>query len=52
MAEALRGGQGQQAAVILTMAVRASPWQRLWRQPRLTAAALVRALLPIGGVVP
>ncbi|MCX5945712.1 MAG: glycosyltransferase [Cyanobacteria bacterium] len=52
LAEALRGGQGQQAAVILTMAVRASPWQRLWRQPRLTAAALVRALLPIGGGVP
>ena len=52
LAEALRLGQGQQAAQILAMAVRASPWQRLWRQPRLTAAALVRALIPAAPVLP
>ena len=50
LAEALGRGEGQQAAVILAMAVRASPWQRLWRQPRLTIAALVRAVL--GTVMP
>ena len=52
LAEALGRGQGPQAALILTMAVRASPWQRLWCQPRLTIAALVRTVLPIGVVVP
>ncbi|MEI6358703.1 MAG: glycosyltransferase [Synechococcus sp. ELA619] len=44
LAEALRSGHGQQAALILAMAVRASPWQRLWRQPRLTLGALVQSV--------
>ena len=52
LAEALRSGQGQQAALILAMAVRASPWQRLWRQPGLTIRALVRTIFPIGVLVP
>ena len=56
LADALRSGQGQQAALILAMAVRASPWQRLWRQPRLTLGALghtvVRSVKPIGVVLP
>ena len=56
LAEALRSGQGQQAALILAMAVRASPWQRLWRQPRLTLGALVqtvvRSVRSIGVVLP
>ncbi len=52
LAEALRLGERHQAALILVMAVRASPWQRLWRQPRLTAAALVRALVPVDVVLP
>lgn len=56
LAEALGKGQGQQAALILAMAVWASPWQRLWRQPRLTLGALVqtvvRSVRPIGLVLP
>ncbi len=52
LAEALGRGQPRQAVLILAMAVRASPWQRLCRQPRLTLAALLRALwgLRCGGV--
>jgi len=52
LAEALGRRQGQQAALILAMAVRASPWQRLWRQPRLTIGALVRTLQPNRVVLP